>query len=165
MCWTLDASDVHAARATRKAATAALRTLTDSEESIGAAELVIGELLSNAARHTDGNVCLELGTEDGHAEISVYDSSTDFAMDVKRPLDEMAENGRGLYIISKLARRLSIHPLDGVGKRVSVTLELPYSEPVASFPTCGRRWLRHDSGLCLAPRLARYRDTDDRLQA
>ena len=165
MCWTLDASDVQAARATRRAATAALRQLTDSEDNLCAAELVIGELLSNAARHTDGNVCLELGSEDGHAEISVYDSSTDFAMEVSRPLDEMAENGRGLYIISKLARRMSIHPFDGVGKRVSVTLDLPYDDSVADMPRCGRRWLRHDSGLCLAPRLARYRDAQGRMQA
>ena len=165
MCWTLDASDVHAARATRKAATAALRKLTDSEEKLGAAELIIGELLSNAARHTDGNVCLELGREDGQAEVSLYDSSTDFAMEVRRPADEMAENGRGLYIISTLARRMSIHPFDGVGKRVSVTLELPYSEAAVALPTCDRKWLRHDSGLCLAPRLARFREAPGQLQA
>lgn len=165
MCWTINASDVHAARATRKAATAALRTLTNSDEKLGAAELIIGELLSNAARHTDGNVCLEIGSDDGHAEISVYDSSTDFAIEVKRPLDEMAETGRGLYIISQLARRLSIHPHDGIGKRVSVTLELAYSELEPTVSRCGRQWLRHDSGLCLAPRLARYRETYGQVQA
>ena len=158
MCWTLDASDVQAARATRQAATATLRALTDCEETLGAAELVIGELLSNAARHTDGNVCLELGSQDGHAEISVYDSSTDFAMDLNRIPDDMAESGRGLFIISKLARRMSIHPFAGVGKRVSVTLELPHDGRVVALQKCARQWLRHESGLCFAPRLARYRE-------
>ncbi len=95
----------------------------------------------------------------------MYDSSTDFAMEVRRPLDEMSENGRGLYIISKIARRMSIHPLDGVGKRVSVTLEFPFNAAVADVPRCGRQWLRHDSGLCLAPRIARYREAQGQIQA
>ena len=165
MCWTLDASDVHAARATRKEATAALRTLTDCVETIGAAELVIGELLSNAARHTDGKVCLEIGRHDGHAEISVYDSSTRFPTEVKPQPDDTAENGRGLYIISKIARRIAVQPFDGIGKRVSVTLDLPCDERCAGFAPCGRPWLRHDSGVCFAPRVARYDDAHSQLGA
>jgi anti-sigma regulatory factor (Ser/Thr protein kinase) len=165
MCWTLDASDVHAARAIRNEATAALRTLTDCADAIGAAELVIGELLSNAARHTDGNVCLEIGRHDGHAEISVYDSSTRFPTEVRPQRDDMAENGRGLFIISRLARDMSVHPFDGIGKRVSVTLDLPCDELCSAFSPCGRPWLRHDSGVCLAPRVARYDEAQSQLGA
>lgn len=155
MCWTLDANDVRAARAARKAATAALRAYTSCEATLGAAELVIGELLSNAARHADGHVCLELERADGHAQVSVHDTSADFALDIRRPPDEFSEHGRGLFIISELARKISVVPLNGMGKRVSVTLDMPVDEE-PSFEPCARRWLRHDEGVCLGPRIARY---------
>lgn len=155
MCWTLDAGDVHAARSARKAAAAALRAYTDSEEALSAAELVVGELLSNAARHAKGHVCLELSRADGRAQISVHDTTPAFALDVRRPLDEYAESGRGLYIISELARRVSVVPLAGMGKRVCVTLDLhvPHGELAAS---CERPWLRHDAGVCMRPRVTSY---------
>lgn len=157
MCWSLNANDPEAAREARKAATAALREHARSAEVLGAAELVIGELLSNAARHADGNVCLELGIESGHAQISVHDTSPSFALDFRRPPDEFSENGRGLFIISELAQRVSVSPLDGMGKRVTVTLELPVARDDAFAPTCVRQWLRHEAGVCLHPRLARFR--------
>ncbi len=154
MCWTLDARDATAARAARKAVTAALRDFTDSPETLCAAELVIGELLSNAARHGEGHVCLELSAVDGHAEICVHDASAAFALDIKRPVDAYAESGRGLFIISQLARRVSVVPLSGMGKRVCVTLDLPLGTG-ALRESCDRRWL-HQSGVCMRPRVSRY---------
>lgn len=158
VCWTIDARDVGEARKTRKAATEMLRSFTDSEPTLSAAELVIGELLSNAARHADGNVCLELTLADGHAQISVHDTSPEFALEIKKPTDEFSENGRGLFIISELARRVNVYPTTGVGKRVVVTLDLPVAdEDLAREHFCARSWLRHEGGVCMGPRLARYR--------
>ena len=163
MCWSLDANDVFAARAARKSATATLRSFTSCETALGDAELVIGELLSNAARHADGHVCLELSLVDGHAEVSVHDTSASFAIDMKRPPDEFSENGRGLFIVSELARRVSVLPVSGMGKRVSVLLDLPVSESDSlGAPHCTRLWLRHEQGVCLAPRVAKYRPTEER---
>ena len=156
MCWTLDARDPTAARTARKAVTAVLGEFTNSSDMLGAAELVIGELLSNAARHADGYVCLELSAAEGHAQISVHDTSSAFALDLSRPVDEYAESGRGLFIISELARRISVIPLDGMGKRVSVTLDLPLAAGAALVETCERRWLRHQNGVCMRPRVSRY---------
>jgi anti-sigma regulatory factor (Ser/Thr protein kinase) len=157
-CWTLDACDAISARAARKEATAALAAYTNVRDVLAAAELIIGELLSNAARHADGKVCLELGRVDGHAEISVHDSSTAFALEIAEPANQLAESGRGLYIISKLARRIDVEPFTGVGKRVSVALDLPVSDPMDAVPSCNRPWLRHKSGVCMAPLVARYAD-------
>jgi len=156
MCWSLNANDPQAARTARKEATARLREHAASGDVLGSAELIIGELLSNAARHADGNVCLELGIEGGHAQISVHDTSPSFALDFHRPPDEFSECGRGLFIISELARRVSVAPVDGMGKRVTVTLDLPVSVQNAFTPTCFRQWLRHEAGICLHPRVARY---------
>lgn len=155
MCWSLDANDPQAARAARKAATEALARHAVSDDVVGSAELVIGELLSNAARHAGGHVCLELGIDAGHAQISVHDTSPAFALDFYRPPDEYSESGRGLFIISELARRVSVSPVDGMGKRVTVTLDLPVATD-AFAPTCMRRWLRHEAGVCLHPRVALY---------
>jgi anti-sigma regulatory factor (Ser/Thr protein kinase) len=155
MCWTLDANDARSARAVRKAATEALQALTDSPETLGAAELIIGELLSNAARHADGHVCLELERVEGNAQVIVHDTSAEFALDIRRPPDEFSEHGRGLFIISELARKIAVVPLNGMGKRVTVTLDMPIvNEP--AFQPCLRRWLRHENGVCLRPRVAKY---------
>ncbi len=155
MCWTLDARDVRAARGARKAAAAALRAYTDSEETLSAAELVVGELLSNAARHTKGHVCLELSRAEGGVQISVHDTTPAFALDVSRPSDEYAESGRGLYIVSELARRVSVVPLAGMGKRVCVILELEVPQGELS-ESCERPWLRDESGVCMRPRVTSY---------
>lgn len=160
MCWSLDANDAQQARAIRKAATAALRAHTEDDDSLSAAELVIGELLSNAARHADGHVCLELARSEGHAQISVHDTAASFALDFKRPPDEFSEHGRGLFIISELARKVSVTPLSGMGKRVAVTLDLPVRDDNAFADPCDRTWLRHEAGVCLQPRIARYHRPD-----
>ncbi len=156
MCWTLDTKDVHAARAARKAATLVLRSFTSCEATLGAAELIIGELLSNAARHADGKVCLELGSQRGHAEISVHDTSAMFALDICRPLDEYSESGRGLFIISELAKRVDVSPVSGIGKRVSVLLDLPLEPDTVIDRPCWKSYLRHEAGICMAPRISRY---------
>ena len=129
--------------------------MTSCEETLGAAELVIGELLSNAARHADGFVCLELSQDEGHAQISVHDTSPAFALDISRPPDEYSESGRGLFIISELARKVTVSPLTGVGKRVMVTLDIPVAGPDGVQPLCRRPWLHNDKGICLRPRMAR----------
>ncbi len=156
MCWSLNTNDARAAREARKAATAQLSEHTTSSDALGAAELIIGELLSNAARHADGHVCLELSLAEGHAQISVHDTSPSFAMDFNRPPDTFSENGRGLYIISELARTISVTPLNGMGKRVTVTLDLPVQRENAFAPTCIKPWLRHNASVCMHPRIARY---------
>jgi anti-sigma regulatory factor (Ser/Thr protein kinase) len=115
--------------------------LTDDDDIVAAAELIVGELLSNAARHADGHVCLEISAVDGFVTLSVHDTSPLFAMEIRRPIDEMSESGRGLFIVSKLAERIDVTPITGVGKCVSVRLSLPVTanDP---FKTCSRPWLR-----------------------
>ncbi len=157
MCWSLNVNDADAAREARKAATASLGEQTTSADALAAAELIIGELLSNAGRHADGFVCLQLSIEGGHAQISVHDTSAAFSIEFHRPLDQFSESGRGLYIISELAKTVAVTPLNGMGKRVTVTLDLPIENTEAFAPTCLRQWLRHESGVCMRPRISRFR--------
>jgi len=143
------------ARSARKAAAAALGELTDDDDIVAAAELIVGELLSNAARHADGHVCLEISAVDGFVTLSVHDTPPLFAMEIRRPIDEMSESGRGLFIVSKLAERIDVTPITGVGKCVSVRLSLPVTanDP---FKTCSRPWLRGGGKVCMGPLIARY---------
>lgn len=156
MCWSLNANDVVAARAARKSVAAALSKFSSTDEILGSAELVVGELLSNAARHAGGHVCIELGLEGGHAQISVHDTSPVFSLDFSRLPDTFSESGRGLFIISELARRVAVIHREGFGKRVTVTLDLPVEEANAFEPTCYRRWLRDGDAVCPHPFVERY---------
>jgi anti-sigma regulatory factor (Ser/Thr protein kinase) len=156
MCWSLDANDPRAARAVRKAAVAELRAFTDSDAGLSAAELIIGELISNAARHSDGYICVELTIRDGNAAVRVHDTSPVFELDVRRPPDEFSESGRGLFIIAELALKISVAPLTGIGKCVTVTFDIPVTDE-AAVRACRKPWLRHDEGMCMAPRIARFR--------
>ncbi len=115
----------------------------------------MGELLSNAARHADGHVCLELSVDEGFVTLSVHDTSPTFALEIKRPMDEMSESGRGLFIISKLADRIDVTPLTNIGKCVSVRLNVPVSVG-DSFAPCSRHWLRGGGRVCMGPLIARY---------
>ena len=155
MCWSLDANDALAARSARKGAAAALGELTNDPDIVGAAELIVGELLSNAARHADGHVCLEISAVDGFATISVHDTSPSFAVEIRRPIDEMSESGRGLFIVSKLAERIDVIPQTNIGKCVSVRLGLPVAH-ANPFKPCSRHWLRGGGKVCMGPLIARY---------
>ncbi len=155
MCWSLNANDALAARSARKAAATALGEITDDADTIASAELIVGELLSNAARHADGHVCLELSCLDGYVSISVHDTSPSFALEIRRPSDEMSESGRGLFIVSKLADRIDVVPLTNIGKCVSVRLSLPVSGN-NPFKPCSRHWLRGGGMVCMGPLIARY---------
>jgi anti-sigma regulatory factor (Ser/Thr protein kinase) len=156
VCWSLDANDALAARSARKAAAAALAALTPDADVVAAAELIVGELLSNAARHADGHVCLELSASDGFVNISVHDTSPTFALEIRRPVDEMSESGRGLFIVSKLAERIEVVPLTNIGKCVSVRLGLPVTGDTP-FERCSRNWLRGGGKVCMGPLIARYK--------
>jgi anti-sigma regulatory factor (Ser/Thr protein kinase) len=155
VCWSLNANDALAARSARKAAATALAEITDDADTIAAAELIVGELLSNAARHADGHVCLELSCVDGYVSISVHDTSPSFALEIRRPTDEMSESGRGLFIVSKLADRIDVVPLTNIGKCVSVHLSLSVSGD-NPFKPCSRHWLRGGGAVCMGPLIARY---------
>jgi anti-sigma regulatory factor (Ser/Thr protein kinase) len=151
MCWSLDAADHTAARAARKAATAALRAFSRDEDALAAAELVIGELLANVSRHASGQICLELSASEGLAQVSVHDTAPNFAFDIRRPVDQFSESGRGMLIISELARRIDIVPLAGVGKRVTVTLDFPLPASGAFERPCDRERSHEQNGVCLRP--------------
>ena len=63
------------------------------------AELILGELLGNVARHTPGSIAVDFRVSAGRAFLSVTDEGPGFG-EVSRalPLDPLSENGRGRFL-------------------------------------------------------------------
>ncbi|EST17994.1 hypothetical protein M878_45845 (plasmid) [Streptomyces roseochromogenus subsp. oscitans DS 12.976] len=89
-----------------------------------AAELIISELSANAVQHTRYPVfrVKVQRCHDGRVRLAVIDKST--AEPVLRPMDDEAEEGRGLALVAAVAHEWGIDPL-GWGKRVWADLEVP----------------------------------------
>ncbi|WP_333767319.1 ATP-binding protein [Streptomyces sp. IBSBF 2435] len=91
-----------------------------------AAQLVVSELVTNAAKHTSGPYGLDLEFAGHGVEITVWDSSPE-------PLVAMSPDpqriGRhGLEIVSALTEAVSSTATDR-GKSVTVLLRLPVADP------------------------------------
>ncbi|MEV5880669.1 ATP-binding protein [Streptomyces sp. NPDC052101] len=88
-----------------------------------AAELIISELSANAVQHTRYpafRVKVQRG-HDGRVRLAVIDKST--TEPVLRPMDDEAEEGRGLALVAAVAQEWGTDPL-GWGKRVWANLEV-----------------------------------------
>src|SRR5579883_2704907 len=88
------------------------------------AEIVIGELISNAFRHSTGPICADLQwTDASTALVVIHDGGPCFD---ERPLpeDRFAESGRGMHIIRALADDVHIRRIKPRGCMVAATLPL-----------------------------------------
>ena len=113
--------DIEAGRL-RRQIMATIRRYAAPLSDFGGAELICGELLANAVRHSPGHVTIALDWPTEFPTMSVVGEGRPFPIVLPLP-DLFAETGRGLYIISSLARkiRLDTVPRDGT----KITVELP----------------------------------------
>jgi anti-sigma regulatory factor (Ser/Thr protein kinase) len=112
--------DIEAGRLRRQIMAAVRRYATPLSD-FGGAELICGELLANAVRHSPGHVTIALDWLSESPTVSVADEGQVFP--IVRPLpDPLAETGRGLFIISSLARRIQLDALPTDGTKISVEL-------------------------------------------
>jgi anti-sigma regulatory factor (Ser/Thr protein kinase) len=123
-------------------------------EDLGAAEVVVAELLSNAVAHGTGPCWVTLRWEGVHPLLSVADAGPGFRSGPvpparvsdeelgaspqsatpqsagpqfaapQLPADPLAPSGRGLYLVSQLALDLAVRPRATGGTVVSATLDL-----------------------------------------
>ena len=80
-------------------------------------ELIASELVANAAATGPRSLVLQL-YYDGRASVVITVSDPDPAMPVLRPMDLLAEQGRGLQIIAALSTAWGSTPRRPVGKTV-----------------------------------------------
>jgi anti-sigma regulatory factor (Ser/Thr protein kinase) len=101
----------------------ALRTTNLCAAALADAELIVGELLGNVARHTNGGaVDVALDLQGREPVLHVRDRGPGFSYHARLPNDPMSESGRGLFIAAQLARELSVTRRSGGGSHARAVL-------------------------------------------
>jgi PAS domain S-box-containing protein len=106
--WSFAARDDAAAIAARHAFVAALHDAGIPESRAATAELVFGELVSNATRHTSGRVEVRLEWAERRPVLHVLDEGAGYRATGSRPTDVMSESGRGLFLIAMLTEDFNV---------------------------------------------------------
>jgi anti-sigma regulatory factor (Ser/Thr protein kinase) len=138
--WSLEPGEVAAVPELRHRIVRCLRTLAEPGSDLTDAEIVVGELLSNAMSHTDGPTWVSLRWDGVHPMLSVADlgpgfvqalagegtpaAAGDRTLRAALPADPLAVAGRGLYLITRLAHDVAVAPRATGGSVLSVTLNL-----------------------------------------
>jgi anti-sigma regulatory factor (Ser/Thr protein kinase) len=123
--WQFEASDARAAYTMRDEFFRTLSTVCEpDDESLSSCGLIFAELIGNAVRHAPGplSVSLELRGED--VVLHMIDKGPGFTYEPALPKDVWAESGRGLFLVSMLARDVQVERLTGLGTHITVTLPI-----------------------------------------
>ena len=130
--WHLDARDAKAAHRVKRAILWRLAGVTTDIEEFHALELVYGQLLANVARHTPGPATVTFESLAESAVLTVEDHGPQFEAPFGRPVDVMAEGGRGYWLISQFSESVEIDRTDD-GNRVTVRVPLAPLTPATSW--------------------------------
>lgn len=129
MHWALASQDSVAARAVRHSFVAYAAEVCTGDAAIDttAAELVIGELISNVERHAPGPLSVAVEFQADCIVVIVADDGPGFRLDPHAQLDVFCESGRGLFLIESCSRELTVRtaPHGGCEVRAVIGLEPP----------------------------------------
>lgn len=104
--------DGRALHAIRAALGALFREIGAPDSEVFAAEVVVGELLTNAFRYAPGDVSVSFNWEKATASLTVRDRGAGLRLPATLP-DVQSERGRGLYIVQSLVAALKSRQHDG----------------------------------------------------
>lgn len=107
MCWRYEAADARRAVAAREDLLDFLADQASDDSDVEAAALIFGELVGNVVRHAPGPIDLELEWDGEGAVLHVFDRGPGFEWRLPSLPDPLCEDGRGLFIVSALARRIA----------------------------------------------------------
>jgi len=124
--WNFGSGDYKAASAARRqfASYVAQHAMPDSD--LAAAQLIFGELLTNALRYGRAPIFAQVRRAGGHALLQVEDAGPCFSLGALCGFvesGEFREGGRGLMIVGVLSPSVRVDRLDR--QRCRVTAELP----------------------------------------
>jgi anti-sigma regulatory factor (Ser/Thr protein kinase) len=128
--WSFDVSDQAAAGAMRRGVVAALRRCGVADAKLHVAELLVSELIGNVVRHAGGTVEVAIDVHGSAPVLHVLDRGPGFNFSTRLPKSIMSESGRGLYIVTALAREFSVVPRKDGGSHARVVL--PFDLPRSS---------------------------------
>lgn len=122
--WQFDAEDARSAYTMRDEYAETLRRYCEikNDEKITTCRLIFAELIGNAVRHAPGPVTISLEFRDETVILHVVDKGPGFVYEPALPKNLWAESGRGLYLVSVLARDVHVQRIPGIGSHISVSL-------------------------------------------
>ncbi len=138
MDWFVESADPAAASDLRREIRSYLERHADGTRSLDDAELVASELIQNGVLHAGGPLWVSLRWTGPYPELTVSDLGPGFELAPALPEDSVAVGGRGLFIVSKLARSLEARTRTAGGAVVSATLDVS-RPPAESHVTVVRR--------------------------
>ncbi len=127
--WQLDAKNGNAAHRVKRALLWHLGEIASPTSDFAAVEAIIGELVSNVARHTPGPAEVTIECDDRAARLVVCDRGKPFHSTGEHVPDVLSETGRGLFLIRSLAQHVRVEHT-GHGNRISVLLPIAVNAPV-----------------------------------
>ncbi len=123
--WRFDCTDSAAAHATLEAVSAHLRANCEPGDDLHAAATVFLELVGNAVRYAPGPIDVAIDWDEDAPVLHVIDDGPGFrSVARRRPIDPLAERGRGLFLIGTYAKRFEIAQRRGRGSHARATLRL-----------------------------------------
>jgi signal transduction histidine kinase len=123
MRWRFEAGDARTAYSLRADYLNNLRKACPAEpDDLAMCGVIFAELIGNAVRHAPGPLSVSLEFRGEDAVLHVIDRGPGFTFEPSLPQDIWAESGRGLYLVSQLARAVDVERIPGRGSHVSVTL-------------------------------------------
>jgi len=123
--WHFEASDARTAYSLRNEYLSTLERICEAErDDLSMCGVIFAELVGNAVRHAPGplSVTLEFRGED--VVLHVVDKGPGFTFEPSLPSDIWAESGRGLYLVTQLARRVEVERIPVMGSHISALLPL-----------------------------------------
>ncbi len=123
--WQFAAADARSAYTLRGEYLKSLQQVCNaSDDDLSECGLIFAELIGNVVRHAPGALSFSLEQRDGDIILHVIDKGPGFEYAPSLPANVWAESGRGLYLISRLARDVKVERLPGMGSHIAVTLPL-----------------------------------------
>lgn len=133
MDWAVTTSDATTARELRHEIVEFLdrhaRELVDRST----VDIIVSELLTNAWRHAQGPLWVNIEWSRAHPVLRVADLGPGFELNVRMPAPE-SHGGRGLFIVDQLADDLDVARREAGGSVVSVTLPVTRAVEVSIDP-------------------------------
>jgi PAS domain S-box-containing protein len=122
--WTFHSSSAYSAHTSRHELMSFVRGFVTSDDELYRFELLIGEILANTVKHAPGLVTVEIDWGRKIPLMTIHDTGPGLAeFSPALPSDEFTENGRGLFLISALARAVQVETSADAG--TTMTIELP----------------------------------------
>jgi PAS domain S-box-containing protein len=123
--WRFHSSDAHTAHTSRQEIAEFIRSITIEPDQVFVAELIVGEMLANTVEHAPGLVEVHLDWSQERPTVTVRDTGPGCRVVMAGfPVDVLAEDGRGLFLIKTLAVDASVTALPGYGTEFRAVLPI-----------------------------------------